>query len=123
MGMKAWVPALAVAAVLAVIAPALNLSSRVVAASAGLRPVPAHETPLSDVEARAVIENYCLQCHDADHAKGDLVLETFDPAKADQRAETAEKMVRKLRAGMMPPPGADRPNESTIDAFAAALET
>src|SRR5215831_20754557 len=121
--MKAWVSAVSVAAVLAVVAPALNLSSRVAAASSAMRPVPAHETPLSDVEARAVIENYCLQCHDADHAKGDLVLEAFDPAKADQHAETAEKMVRKLRAGMMPPPGADHPAEATLESFAATFET
>jgi len=89
-----------------------------------MRPAPAHAATLSDVEARAVIENYCLQCHDADHAKGDLVLETFDPGRADQRADVAEKMVRKLRAGMMPPPGADRPPDATtLNAFAATLET
>ena len=69
-----------------------------------MRPVPAHAARASDGEARAVIENFCLQCHDADHAKA-IVLEDFDPAKADQRADVAEKMVRKLRAGMMPPAG------------------
>src|SRR5258707_866986 len=70
---------------------------------APVRPVPAHA--LSD---KAVIEQYCLECHDADHAKGDLVLETFDPSKADHRADLSEKIVRKLRAGMMPPAGHER---------------
>jgi hypothetical protein len=88
-----------------------------------MRPVAAHTAPLSDLEARAVIENYCLECHDADHAKGDLVLESFDPAKADQHADIAEKMVRKLRAGMMPPPGADHPAAATLESFAVTLET
>lgn len=110
-------------AILAVIIPATRLSPRALAAPAAMRPVPAHAASLSDGEARAVIENFCLQCHDADHAKGDLILEDFDPAKADQRAAVAEKMVRKLRAGMMPPAGADRPAEATIDAFATTLET
>jgi cytochrome c5 len=119
---KGLVCALAAAAV-AVIAPAASLSSRAVAASRAMRPVPAHAAPLSDVEARAVIENYCLQCHDSDHAKGDLILEAFDPAKADERADVAEKMVAKLRAGMMPPPGADHPPESTLEGFALTLET
>jgi len=119
---RALVSAIA-AAILARIAPATSLS-RAIAAPRAMRPVAAHTAPLSDVEARAVIDNYCLQCHDADHAKGDLVLETFEPAKADQRADVAEKMVRKLRAGMMPPPGADRPPDgATLDAFAATLET
>ena len=117
----AFVTALAAAA-LAVIAPT-SFSPRAVAAPRAMRPVPAHAAPLSDLEARVVIENYCLQCHDADHAKGELVLESFDPAKTDQHAETAEKMVRKLRAGMMPPPGADHPAEATLESFAATLET
>jgi hypothetical protein len=76
--------------------------------------------PSSDT---ALIGEYCLECHDADKAKGDLVLEDFDPAKPDQRADVAEKIVRKLRAGMMPPSGKDRPAEATLAAFAAALET
>ena len=110
--------------VLSAIVPATRLSPRVLAAPAAMRPVPAHAAMLSDADARAVIDNYCLQCHDADHAKGDLVLEQFDPAKADQHADTAEKMVRKLRAGMMPPPEAkDRPAPETLDAFATTLET
>jgi len=73
--------------------------------------------------AREVIENYCLTCHDNDKQKGDLTLETFDPAKADSHAEVAEKIVRKLRAGMMPPPGAERPSEDALAAFATTLET
>jgi hypothetical protein len=72
---------------------------------------------------KAVIEQYCLECHDADKAKGDLVLEGYDPAKADQRADISEKIVRKLRAGMMPPAGKDRPPDATLDALAASLET
>jgi hypothetical protein len=88
------------------------------------RPVPAHASPaLPPTAARAVIEQYCLTCHDDDKQKGDLTLEAFDPAKADTHAEIAEKMVRKLRAGMMPPPGAERPPDDTLAAFATTLET
>jgi Protein of unknown function (DUF1587)/Protein of unknown function (DUF1595)/Planctomycete cytochrome C len=107
----------------AALVAATGLTGRA-SAPAAMRPVPAH-TPatLSNLEAREVIEQYCLQCHDQDHAKGDLVLETFDPAKAEQRGEIAEKMIHKLRAGMMPPPGADRPADGSLDALAATLET
>src|SRR5436190_10427362 len=72
---------------------------------------------------KALIEEYCLECHDADKAKGDLVLEDFDPAKPDLRADVAEKIVRKLRAGMMPPSGHDRPAETVLAAMAGSLET
>ena len=41
---------------------------------------------------KAVIERSCLECHDADKAKGDLVLEGYDPAKADQRADISERI-------------------------------
>ncbi|HEY3884751.1 MAG TPA: DUF1592 domain-containing protein, partial [Vicinamibacterales bacterium] len=78
---------------------------------------------LPAAEARGVINNYCLECHDRDHQKGGLELEDFDPAHAEVRAETAEKMIRKLRAGMMPPAGADRPAPAIVDAFATTLET
>jgi hypothetical protein len=53
---------------------------------------------------------------------GDLVLETFDIAKASERPDVAEKMITKLRAGMMPPPGAPRPGGDTLMQVAAAIE-
>src|SRR5688572_32870289 len=77
-------------------------SARGPIAAAGLRPVPAHvSAPLT---SREVIEQYCLTCHDNDKQKGDLTLEAFDPDKADAHPDIAEKVVRKVRARMMPPP-------------------
>ena len=90
-------------------------------APAGMRPVSAHSS--AAIAGRVVIEQYCLQCHDEDKKKGELSLEAFDPAKADSNPEVAEKMVRKLRAGMMPPSGADRPAEDALEGLAAMLET
>ena len=52
-----------------------------------------------------------------------MTLATFDAAKAVEHAALTEKMVRKLRAGMMPPAGAKRPDEHTIGALATAFET
>ncbi len=66
----------------------------------------------------------CATCHDNDAKTGGLTLEDFDAATIDQHAEIAEKMIRKLRAGMMPPPTVkDRPDPATLAAFATALET
>jgi len=85
---------------------------------------PAHAAGTLPVRSqKSVITEYCLECHDSDKAKGGLVLEKFDPARADQNAEIAEKMIRKLRAGMMPPAGAERPEPAIITALAASLET
>src|SRR5262245_53271638 len=70
---------------------------------------------LRPIGPRAVIEHYCLECHDDDKQKGDLTLELFDPSKPEQRPDVGEKMIRKLRAGMMPPPGKDRPTDGSLD--------
>src|SRR5688500_608782 len=95
-------------------------AARTPADGARMRPVPAH--PAAPLSSRQVIEQYCLTCHDDDKQKGELTLEAFDPEKADAHPEIAEKVVRKLRARMMPPPGEDRPADEALDAFATALE-
>ena len=75
-----------------------------------------------DAQNRLVSE-YCSTCHDDEAKIGGLTLERFDAAKIEQNAELGEKMIRKLRAGMMPPPTAgSRPDPATSQAFAAALE-
>ena len=75
-----------------------------------------------DVQNRLVASN-CATCHDDEGKPGGLSLEHFDAATIDQHADVAEKMIHKLRAGMMPPPTAtDRPAPPVLAAFAAALE-
>jgi hypothetical protein len=51
-----------------------------------------------------------------------MTLSQFNLAQVDQRAELAEKIIRKLRSGLMPPPGMPRPNVATAKAFALELE-
>src|SRR5690242_16054366 len=57
---------------------------------------------------RAVVEEYCLTCHDADHEKGGLELESIVGAPVAQHPDIWEKVVRKLRARQMPPVGKTR---------------
>ncbi len=95
-----------------------------------LKPVPAHappagapaQSPASLDAAQTVISRTCLGCHNSRALSGNLSLEKFSVATANQDSETAEKMIRKLRAGQMPPPGSRRPDETTLAALAAALE-
>jgi cytochrome c551/c552 len=71
----------------------------------------------------ALVGANCATCHDDEAKTGGLSLQDFDAARSEQQAETTEKMIRKLRAGMMPPPSvADRPDGATLTAFASALE-
>jgi uncharacterized protein DUF1592/uncharacterized protein DUF1588/uncharacterized protein DUF1587/uncharacterized protein DUF1585/uncharacterized protein DUF1595 len=69
-----------------------------------------------------LVEEYCLSCHDKDHEKGNLVLETIVQQDVPQHPEVWEKVVRKLRARLMPPVGKERPDETTYDAVIKSLE-
>jgi mono/diheme cytochrome c family protein len=80
-------------------------------------------TPDETSEAyTAVIRRYCVSCHGGRQPKGNLSLRRFDVAEVTAEAETTEKIIRKLRAGMMPPPGKDRPEGDTLTAMVAYLE-
>jgi hypothetical protein len=71
------------------------------------------------------VKQYCTGCHSDRSKAGNLTLASFDAAKAADAAhlETTEKMIRKLRAGMMPPASARRPAPEQIAALTSALET
>jgi hypothetical protein len=73
--------------------------------------------------ARAVVEESCQLCHNDTSLAGNMSLDAFDVSAPEAAAELAEKMVRKLRAGMMPPAGVIRPSEESLEALAVVLET
>ncbi len=70
-----------------------------------------------------MVKQYCVACHSDRGKAGGLTLASFDAARAAADVELAEKMIRKLRAQMMPPAGARRPEADQILALASALET
>src|SRR5262245_26817813 len=57
-----------------------------------------------------VIQTYCGDCHNNELKRGDVSFDNFDIAKAGANASLTERMIRKLQAGMMPPPGNERPD-------------
>ena len=78
---------------------------------------------LSPESQQAIIDQYCGYCHDDVERAGDMSMSGLDLAHVEESAELVEKMIRKLRAGMMPPKGATRPDAATIQALAASLES
>ena len=74
-------------------------------------------------EAATVVKTYCLTCHNDKARTGGLSLEGIDLTNVPKGAETWEKVIRKVRAGMMPPPGAARPPAVRLDGFAIFLES
>jgi hypothetical protein len=70
---------------------------------------------------KALLNQYCVTCHNQKLKTGGLELDTLDPDHPAASAETWEKVIRKVRAGLMPPPGARRPGRETLDAFATTI--
>ena len=71
---------------------------------------------------RPFLTQYCVTCHNARVKSGGLALDSLDRANVIGHAEAWEKVVRKVRTGLMPPDGAPKPAASAREAFAAALE-
>jgi hypothetical protein len=84
-------------------------------------------TQRSGLESRipdpgSLLDQYCLTCHNDRLKTGGLSLEGLSPDRSGD-AEIWEKAVRKVRAGLMPPAGAKRPERVALDAFAGSIET
>jgi len=81
--------------------------------------------PGNSAASRAVFERYCLTCHTTrqkERGTVPIALDTLDLSRIPADAAVWEKVVLKLRAGVMPPAGAPRPDKATHDGFAAWLE-
>ena len=71
----------------------------------------------------ALVDQYCLTCHNDRAKTGNLSLTGLDVSQPGDQAEVWEKVIRKVRAGLMPPSGMPRPDRAALDAFAGRLET
>jgi cytochrome c551/c552 len=96
--------------------------------AAGMRFLPAFFVPFMLVAQtqspqRALVDKYCVSCHNAKTKVGGLSLDKLDVANPAHDAETWEKVIRKMRTGAMPPLGMPRPSRAEEDGFAAYLET
>ena len=72
---------------------------------------------------RAVVDRYCLSCHNSRTRTAGLALDTIAGQALSDHTEVWERVVRKLRARQMPPAAARRPDEAAYAAAIASLET
>ncbi|HEY8518959.1 MAG TPA: DUF1592 domain-containing protein [Gammaproteobacteria bacterium] len=69
-----------------------------------------------------LLDRYCTECHNDAEFAGDLSLQGFAAAEVPDHPALFEKVVRKLRGDLMPPPGGPRPAPEEVDRFVASLE-
>src|SRR4051812_26152213 len=90
--------------------------------SGSSRTVSAQTAPAQSSDPAAFVNQYCVTCHNQRLKTAGLTLDTMDIAHVAANAETWEKVVRKIKTGMMPPSGVPRPARAVLDAFASDLE-
>ena len=84
----------------------------------------AGRAPMTVQEQNDTIRQFCMNCHNDGTRRGELSLETYDAGRAAESALLSEKIVRKLRTGLMPPKeSARRPDDATRLSLVTALES
>src|SRR5437762_11170752 len=78
-------------------------------AAAPQRQIRGSDTRDQAAAQRALLDQYCVTCHNDKTKRANLTLEKLDLTTAGDQPELWEKVIRKLRAGVMPPPGVRRP--------------
>ena len=99
--------------------------ARAAEAQAQASPAQIAATPLGARETTpngALIQKYCITCHNVRARTGGLSLDGMNPAEAASNAEVWEKVAMKVRGGMMPPQGMPRPDDAVLQSFAASVE-
>ena len=71
---------------------------------------------------RTLLDQYCVTCHNSKLKTANLMLDQLDLAHLGDHVEIGEKVVRKVRAGLMPPTGSRRPEAAALEAFAGWME-
>jgi mono/diheme cytochrome c family protein len=83
----------------------------------------AASVPATPSPQRALLTRYCIGCHNQRTKSGNLALDGVDIDNVAAQPQIWEKVIRKVGAGMMPPAGRPRPDETTQDQFVAWLST
>src|SRR5579863_7023427 len=78
--------------------------------------------PAPATAQRALLDKYCVTCHNDKLKTGGISLQSADLAKVPENAELWEKVIKKVRVEAMPPQGMPRPDKATMNTFASSLE-
>ena len=88
-----------------------------------MAPVPSHSAAMTPAAQAELVTQYCIGCHNDRARAGELTLAGWNVTRASAERDLTEKMIHKLRAGMMPPAGARRPEAARIAQLVSALES
>src|SRR5262245_15122594 len=72
-------------------------------------------SPSPSSQQSAIVGRYCVTCHNEKLRTAQLTLDTLNLSDPSANAATWEKVIKKLRAGAMPPQGSPRPEKTGLD--------
>ena len=84
---------------------------------------PARSQQSANTANRAILDRYCVTCHNQKLATAGLTLDKMNPERVGEDAAVWEKVVHKLRTRSMPPAGRSRPDAPGYNSLIARLET
>ena len=79
------------------------------------------QSAIDAAHLQELTEAYCTECHNFEDYSGGLDLEGFDFSAIGSQAEVGEKLIRKLNAGVMPPPGKPRPDAEELNVLVSSI--
>ena len=88
----------------------------------GIAVAPVSAQPASSGDTKAMLDAYCVGCHNQKLRTAGLALDTVDSSSPSRDPELWERVIARLRAGSMPPPGLPRPGPAQYRAVANTLE-
>src|SRR3989475_7582896 len=115
--MGGWVGVLSMA-----IASAQSSAPVRTASAVATAPAAASQAPADPAAQRAIVNQYCVPCHNARLKTANLLLDEVDLAKLGEHPDIGEKVVRKLRAGLMPPSNNRRPDPVSLESLIRGME-
>ena len=100
-----------------------SIKSTLLVMTGTLSAVSGFSVSAQDVDSQwQVVESYCFECHNSEDWAGSLAFDLMDSGAIPAEAEIFEEAIRRLKGGHMPPPGAERPEESELQTLVSWLE-
>ena len=84
---------------------------------------PASAPPDASHTQWQLVENYCFECHNALDWAGGVAFDTMSADAVPEEAKVWEAAIKKLRSGLMPPPGNKQPERAAVAGMVSWLES
>src|ERR1700755_208123 len=106
------------------LAATASLAAMGLLASTAMAATPAATTQPTDAHGQwKVVEDFCFKCHNTEDWAGSVAFDTMSADGIPQDGKVWEAAIKKLKSGLMPPPGQKQPDKQAVAGLVTFLET